>query len=313
MAGCHGLVLRLALLTLGQTPPALPSAHYPTPISDSWQVQLPSLAPPAVELPAPEASIIEPATDASGRPRRFRWPEVWGFAQSSLFLAGTRMAPNGFDYQPLFDLDIQLNVGLLPNKQLYLFVDSDFWGQKATTGQTHGPFDYTKREFDVTAGVAWNYLGPLELRFFGYAYNSLNRGKSLLVPYGYADGLGFENRYYFASKDPYDVGRLSFLSFGYIPSKMLMGADGVGFKPGFFARAYLTHDLGLWNAYAFVDSDLVCKDGFSPRLLLLDAGLAARPFAVLEGLELRIGGMDTFDVLVIRNRGLGYFAIRFLW
>jgi hypothetical protein len=312
MPGCHGLLVGLALLTAGQTAPAAP----PAPIAETFRLAVSPLAPPAPDPPpAPVMPLpsVEPSVVQEPLRQRFNWPEVWGVAQGRGYFAGTRMAPNGFDYYPLFDLDLQVNVGLLPNKKLYLFADSDFWGQRATPGQTHGVLDYTKREFDLTAGLAWTYAGPLELRFFGYAYNSLNRGISLLVPFGYNDGIGVEHRVYLGAGDPYDVSRLAFVSFGYIPSKALTGADGLVFKPGSFARAYLTHDLGVWNTYAYLDTQVICKNGFSPRLLLLDAGIAARPFAVLEGFELRVGGTDTLDVLVVRNRGLGYFAIRFLW
>jgi hypothetical protein len=234
-------------------------------------------------------------------------------ADLKLTYAGRRTAPNGELYDPLFDLDLDLNIGLLPNKLLYLFVQPAFWGERATAGQTHGNLDFTKREFDITFGGAWNYYGPLEFRAFGYGYNNLNRGNSPLIPSGYDDGMGLENRWYLPTDNPYDIGRLSFLSIGYLPNKTLTGNNGAQFRPGFFARAYLAYDLPWWHSYLYGDGQLMCESAFNPRLLPFDAGWAMRPFTRLDGLEFRLGGTDTYDFRAKKNEELGYAALRFLW
>jgi len=71
----------------------------------------------------------------------------------------------------------------------------------AVTNGNQGSFDFSKREFDLTLGLAWNYYSALELRVLGYAFNNLNRGISPISPEGYNDGFGLENRYYFSNAD----------------------------------------------------------------------------------------------------------------
>jgi hypothetical protein len=250
---------------------------------------------------------------AEGPHHRQPWPEVWGFFGMRGFFAGTQLAPNGFTFNPLFAVDSDFNISILPNKKLYLFIDSTFWGQKAgngVTNPTQGSFDFSKREFDVTGGLAWNYWGPLELRFFGYAQNNLNRGTDPQLPFGYNDGVGLENRLYLPGADIYDVGKLSFLGIGYLPSNALMGLDGNQFKPGLFMHAYLTWDLSMIRSYLYFDGQYFGESGAKPRLLLLDTGLAVRPFPALQNLEFRLGGADTYDVQVKHGLGLGYLAVR---
>jgi hypothetical protein len=242
------------------------------------------------------------------------WPEVWGFVGLDLFFTGRRTAPNGLPYAPLFDANSELNLGLLPHKKLYLFIDLDFWTQRATDGITNphqGSFDFSKRELDILAGFAWNYWGPLELRLFGYADNNLNRGISPEMPFGFNDGVGVENRYYLPAADPYDVGRQSFLGIGYLPSKTLVGLDGQQFTPGLFLHGYLTWDIP-WRlpTYVYLDGQYFGESGARPRLLLFEAGLAVRPISRLQGLEFRLGGSDTYDVEVRHSRGLIYGAAR---
>ena len=156
----------------------------------------------------------------------------------------------------------------------------------------------------------------MELAFFGYAFNNLNRGNSTINPSGYNDGWGLENRYYFLKDDMYDVPRLSFLSFGYLPSKCITGGDGITFSPGFFARAYLSY--GIWVFFRsflhlFRRSNAL-RRWFPPAAFLsLDAGVAARPFECMEGLEFRMGIIDVGDVGASTNRALGYFGFRFVF
>ena len=111
--------------------------------------------------------------------------EVWGFLDMPVYATGTRMAPNGVAFDPLFALNASFNIGLLPGKKLYLFSDSSFWMQRPGFGITNpsqGNLDFSKREFDFVAGVAWNYFGSFELRASAYGLNNLNRGLSLASP-----------------------------------------------------------------------------------------------------------------------------------
>src|SRR5437016_2737763 len=72
------------------------------------------------------------------------WPEVWGYFDISGIVVGQRMAPNGVLFDPLFVTSINLNIGLVPNKKLYVFTDIKFWMQEPGIGITNsgqGNFD----------------------------------------------------------------------------------------------------------------------------------------------------------------------------
>jgi hypothetical protein len=70
-------------------------------------------------------------------PPSMNWrPGFWGVVGLPIYWAGTRMAPNGVAFTPIFDLSGDLNLGLLPDKELYLFGDGSFWGQHAAPGIT---------------------------------------------------------------------------------------------------------------------------------------------------------------------------------
>src|SRR5262249_48183707 len=49
------------------------------------------------------------------------WPRIWGVAGLSGYPYGHKMAPNGEAYQPIFDLDLLLNVALTKDRSLYVF------------------------------------------------------------------------------------------------------------------------------------------------------------------------------------------------
>jgi hypothetical protein len=247
--------------------------------------------------------------------RNYR-PEVWGYGGLSVFATGNKMAPNGQPYYPLGTLFIDFNIGLLPEKRLYLFTQGVFWAQKPSAGITdgnQGNFDFSKREMDLTVGAAWRYYGPLEFRVFAFSYNNLNRGFDLNVPEGYNDGVGFENRYYIFKSNAYDLPRLNFLSLGYMPTKEVTGEDGLLFKPGLFARAYLTYEFVRRKYYVFADTEVLCQQAVNPRLLFFNDGFAARPFDKLTGLEFRLGVFNTVDVQVDITRTLLYATFQVLF
>jgi hypothetical protein len=330
MPVCAAVVVT-TLATLPVQPPVLPppdaaappvvapapgAMPQPVPWPERWG------APP--DLSCPSDAGGEPAGPSGAEPEAGcpprevphhcpTWPEVWGLVGLNGIPTGTRTAPNGLTFNPVFAVDTSLNIGLLPQKKLYLFLDSSFWAQRATSNVTNphqGSFDFSKREFDVMPGLAWNYCGPLELRVFGYANNNLNRGIAPDLPYGYNDGVGFENRLYLPTADIYDLGKLSFLSIGYLPSNALIGLDGQQFKPGLFLRSYLTCDLPALSSYLYGDGQYFGEHGASPRLLFFDGGLAVRPFSGCSNLEFRVGGTETYDVHVHHGNALGYGAVR---
>jgi hypothetical protein len=212
-------------------------------------------------------------------------------------------------------MDLDLNIGLYNVKTVYLFFTSDFWGQKATSGVTNdkqGQFDFSKREFDLTAGVAYNYWDKWEARVYAYSLNNLNRGVYLDQPFGYKDGVGLENRYYIGDLF-FDVARRSFVALGYLPTRELVGGDGLGFRPSLYAQMQLAYDLIGEKLFVSMDSQFICKRPLEGKLLWVDAGVSTRPFTRLPGLEFRAGAQETYDLQVDISRQLWYLAIRFVF
>jgi hypothetical protein len=247
---------------------------------------------------------------------------VWGDAELRGYVLGDQVAPNGQEFSALFRLDLDFNVMLWRSQGLYLFLDTQFWGQRAAPGITNpnqGVFDFSKREFDFTSGLAWNYAGPWEARLFAYSDNNLNRGDSATKPIGYADGVGLENRYYLSAvyadlgTEAFDVSRATFVSLGYYPTKNLVDSEGRDFKPGPFARANLTLDLLGETCYLFADLQFIATRSFTPRVLNLDAGVAFRPWSCPPRIEFRIGTSEILDLPDRNLESTVYGAIRILY
>jgi hypothetical protein len=226
------------------------------------------------------------------------------------------------EFKQLFSLDLNFNLWLWPRERLYLYTDTSFWGQKATPGITNpaqGQFDFSKREFDLNAGMAWNYWGPWEGRVFAYSFNNLNRGASQTVPTGFNDGVGLENRYYLSKTyadlgtSAYDVARASFLSLGYYPTKSMVDNQGNQFSPGPFARAYLTLDLWCDWCYLYSDLQLIADKTWRPTLLNVDSGLAMRPLNKLRRLEFRGGTLDSVDLQNNEKETSFYLSLRYIY
>jgi hypothetical protein len=258
----------------------------------------------------PAASTPEDVAGTPSAPRADRdelaGPAVWGLAGLRVYPYGERTGPNGVEYDQLFALDLDLNLWLWRSQGLYVFAESQFWGQKPGIGITNanqGAFDFSKREFDFDLGAAWNYYGPLEARAFAYSFNNLNRGTSLAKPAGFDDGVGLENRYYLAGAyadvdtPQFDLARATFVSVGYFPTKEMVDTDGIVFQPGPFARAYLTLDLDADKLYLFEDGQFIGRRDFRAELLHSDAGLAVRPLTRLPRLEFRAGVENDWDLL----------------
>ena len=267
------------------------------------------------------ASIGFEAGPSSGRDRdgasswAFSWPEAWGDVGLPVYVASSHMGANGVAFAPLFSVTSDLNLGLLPKKQLYLFWDGNFWAQHSAPGITNahqGGFDFSKREIDTNLGLAWNYFASLELRASLYALNNLNRGVSNSGAAGGKQGIVLENRYNFASIDPYDVGRSNFIGFGYIPTEDLVAVDGASFRPGPFARAYLAHALPIpwFLSYLYAGMQVTAEHSGEPRLFESDVGWAVRPVARWQNLEFRVGDDLSQDIAAAATRNLVYGAIR---
>jgi hypothetical protein len=266
-------------------------------------------------------SAVAPQSDEAVMDRVIG-PVAWGVVGLRGYVLGQQMAPNGQEFDPLFSLDTNLNLWIWRDQGLYLFSDARFWGQKAAPGVTNssqGAFDFSKREFDLDGGLAWNYYGNLEARAFAYSFNNLNRGTSETHPSGYADGVGLEQRWYVWGSYPelglpaFDVTRASFVSVGYYPTKDLTDLDGNPFKPGPFARAYLTLDVIDSRCYLYSDTQLTATSTLLPKLVDEDVGIAVRPFSRLQNLEFRLGSENRWDPQAHEVDTSLYLAVRFVF
>jgi hypothetical protein len=269
-----------------------------------------------VDSPAP-GLVAEPAGPSEG----CSWQSVWGLAGLRV-IDGPRIAPNGQKYHPSFSIDLDLNLWLWPSQGIYVFADGRFWGERPENGVTNGRdggLGFSKREFDIVGGAAWNYVGAWEARVSGYSLANLNRGLSLVAPSGGLDGALFENRYYLSAEyarlgqPGFDIARTSFVSIGVYPTKDLVGNDGQQFKPAGMLRAYLTYGLFDWPLYAFGDATLITDRTFTPRLLLFDVGLAARPFHSWRQWEFRTGVENTADFQTRSVLNLWYVSLRYVF
>ena len=271
---------------------------------------------------APASEAQASTSDEVGLAEASPWQTAWGLVGLRVIPAGPKVAPNGEEYHPNFSMDLDFNCWVWRSRRLYLFGDARFWGEKPEFGVTNGrdgALGTSKRQFDLSGGVAWNYAGPWEARAFGYSLSNLNRGTNPVTPSGINDGGGLENRYYLSpeyaklGQTGFDVTRATFLSVGYYPSKEMVGNDGQLFKPGLMLRAYLTCDLGDWPCYAFGDATFIGERSFQAKLLLFDVGLAARPFRSCRQCEFRLGVENTADFQVGNVLNLWYASFRYVF
>jgi hypothetical protein len=278
------------------------------------------------ELPPDTAALPDTLSEtspltAAPAPAGFS-PAVWGIVGARGYPYGDNIASNGQEFKQLFSVDLNFNIWLWRAHGLYLYTDTRFWGQKPGAGVTNpsqGVFDFSKREFDFNAGAAWNFAGNWEARAFAYSFNNLNRGSSQVSPTGFNDGVGLEQRYYLGpayaalGTPAFDQARATFLGAGYYPTKTMEDNSGQRFKPGPFARAYLTWGLrGEW-LYLYTDDQLIGERTLRPKLFLLDSGVAVRPFVSLPRLELRVGTEDNFDLQHHDTEVSVYGSVRYVY
>jgi hypothetical protein len=305
------------LVVLGAMPV---SAQEPATGSDTSAAVLEG---PADHLGSGVPTAPQTATcDQPGQPKSAPWQPVWGLSGLRIFPAGPKVAPNGEEYHPFFTFDLDFNLWLWPREGVYLFADLRFWGEKAENGVTNnrdGGLGFSKRQFDLQGGLAWNWSGPWEARLFGYSLNNLNRGVDLVTSSGFNDGAGVENRYYLSpeyaklGQPGFDVARATFVSAGYYLEKDMVGNDGQPFNPGLMLRAYLTCDLEDWPAYAFCDTTYISTRSLHAKLLLFDVGVAARPFDSWRQWEFRLGVENTADFQVGSVLNLWYVSLRYVF
>jgi hypothetical protein len=290
----------LLLLALAGAASAPPEALAQTPSAPACPTPAtPAGPPPAGAAPCPPP----PAPVATG-------PTAWGVIGLTPLATGLSAAPNGQIFQPLLSLGSDINYGLLPNKQLYLFLANHFGVQRSAT---RGP-GVSQRVFDAAYGVAWNYWDSLELRVFGYALNNLNRGTSFTSPEGFKDGVGIANRYYFHYPDIYDITRLGFVDVGYYPSQALVGNNGQSFKPSAFAHLYLTESLPTpFTSFLYGGLGLTGQQGAGLRLLGAGFGIGVRPIADRQNLQFSLGDAVSDDLKagVVRNYVFGSVQLSF--
>jgi hypothetical protein len=308
------------LLWLLLMPGAMPlSAQEPA--ADS-AATAPFLNEPADQAPVAPTVPPDAACDPPEQPKATPWQPAWGLSGLRIFAAGPKVAPNGEEYHPFFSFDLNFNAWLWPRERVYLFADLRFWGQKSENGVTNardGGLGFSKRQFDIDGGLAWNYAGRWEVRGFAYSWNNLNRGVDLVTPWGLNDGTGVENRYYLSpeydklGQPGFDVARATFVSVGYYPSKEMVGNDGQPFNPGLLLRAYLTYDLWDWPAYAFGDVRYISTRSLHPKLLLFDVGVAARPFQSWRQWEFRLGVENAGDFQTGSVLNLWYASLRYIF
>jgi hypothetical protein len=275
---------------------------------------------PASQVAAPD--IPASTYGAVEAPQTTPWQTAWGLAGLRVFAAGPKVAPNGEEYHPSFSLDMDFNFWLWRTQRIYLFGDLRFWCEKPENGVTNGRdggLGFSKRQFDLQGGPAWNYAGPWEARIFGYTLTNLNRGLDLVTPFGVNDGFGVENRYYLSQEytklgqTGFDMARATYLSVGWYPTKEMVGNDGVLFNPGLLLRAYLTYDLGDWPVYAYGDATFISERSLRPKLLLFDLGFAIRPLRCWQQWECRLGVESTADFEVHDVLSLWYASVRFVF
>jgi hypothetical protein len=298
------LVAGRAAFAVGQTPENLPAANECACLA---ACPCDGADPTCPCAPDGRVPFNDPPAD-----RQFRM--VWGIVDVAGDY-GQRTAPNGAVYHPIYTMDMDFNIWLWPAAGFYAYENSTFW-----MGTTSEGLNFTKRELDFEGGLAWNYYGWLEGRIFGYSDANMNRGNSAVEPSGYSDGFGVENRLYLndvysaLGTSDFDQALATFVSIGYYPTKVMIGADGKQFFPSVFARAYLTYDLAKDHCcYAFADVLFLTKKSFTAKLVDTDAGIAVRPFSHVPRFELRAGCLDVWDVEVNNARPVGYLSIRYIF
>ena len=232
------------------------------------------------------------------------FPFVWGGIGFRGIPTGQKMAPNGVEFDPVFTLDFEFNIALCRNRKVYIFSQSRFWAQGAAPGITNanqGSFDFSKREYDLSGGIAWNYWRTMEARFSAFSFNNLNRGTSLARPYGYKDGVAISNRYYYLGNN--------FFGAGYMPTKELVGNNGEAFKPSWFLENSIWYPIYGPRFQGYWAASLIGQRSGDARLFYNDVGLSAVFFPKCPSLEFRTGSEITTDLVAGNTLAFYYLGL----
>ena len=237
---------------------------------------------------------------------------TWGTAGGRFIYNGEKMAPNGVEYHPYFSLDLNFNFALTRDRRFYGYFDTRFWAQSNEDKVAQHALDFSKRQFDLSIGLAWNFYGRFEARVFAYSFNNLNRGSSLTNPNGYKDGVAIEGRYYLAGTD-FDQGIYNFVGLGYYLSKEMIGNDGQPWDPGGFLK--WSYNIPLWEQrlYLFTIGEFISEKPFKSKWLWLDTGLSCRPIAKYPMLDVRVGNETNVDIEHGISLLMWYVGARFSW
>lgn len=112
-----------------------------------------------------------------------------------VFINGSRIAPNLLTYKPMLGFMWQNQfaiTGAIGQPGWSFDTDVDFYfARKAGVRYVNG-HDFiggTKREIDLSYGLAYQFANHDVVSVKSYGYNNLNRGSSSMVPVGFKDGL----------------------------------------------------------------------------------------------------------------------------
>ena len=279
----------------------------------------PALVPPPVPIEPKTAERIAAAPMtrpvqnlAQGAPN-LGLSRLWGMIGIQFDGSGDRISPNGTSSDPIFAVDSVFKYGLTDSRSVYLFSESRVWIEPSNSISTKNGL--SPRELDLDIGAAWNLWRDIELRASAYAFSNIDRGVSTTKPFGFKDGVKVEARYLFPSYRSFDTGRSNFIGLGYLPTKELVGGNGVGFKPGLFTHIHLTQDIPYFSFPAYVYADLQAQAAApaNPRLFSGDFGLAIRPFGAGRHVELRLGYGRNDDVKTATSTNLAYGGLRYVF
>lgn len=115
-----------------------------------------------------------------------------------LFISGNRVAPNLLTYKPMLGTmwsNSFLLSGTRDQHGWRLLTDVDFYfARKAGVRyfNAHDGLGGTKREIDLSYGLAYDFSHDTRFTVKSYGYNNLNRGNSSAVPVGFKDGMSLQ-------------------------------------------------------------------------------------------------------------------------
>ncbi len=120
-----------------------------------------------------------------------------------LYFHGDRIGPNLLAYQPLVGLDWRNAAALIgteENPKLDFYTSIKFYFARKGSGSlfnSHDGLGGTKREVDLSYGLAYHFNHQQQAYVEAYSFNNLNRGSSTSKPQDFRDGFKVGYRYEF--------------------------------------------------------------------------------------------------------------------